>query len=145
MMSPSYLALSTSSMMCFCPSTSTSSITYVNSSEDFSSFQVSIGSSGQVWHFLPTCNFKHFCGPNCSLLRFVWETRSDFKDNKDFNKAINQQMNSVKIWTVSAIISYHLLTHHHINFTLLFLRPLWSDLSMWGHFLIVKSSNSKRF
>ena len=27
--------------------------------------------------------------------------------------------------------------HHHINSTWLFLSPLWSDLSMWGHFFIV--------
>ena len=28
-------------------------------------------------------------------------------------------------------------TTTHLNFTLLFLSSLWSDLSMWGHFLIV--------
>ena len=45
-----------------------------------------------------------------------------------------------KIQTVTAII-YTTTTHHppttHINFTLLFLSPLWSDWSMLGHFLIV--------
>ena len=33
--------------------------------------------------------------------------------------------------------SYQPPTTTHINFTLLFLSSLWSDLSMWGHFLIV--------
>ena len=37
------------------------------------------------------------------------------------------------VQTVTAIIH----TNIHINFTLLFLSSLWSDLIMWGHFLTV--------
>ena len=33
----------------------------------------------------------------------------------------------------------------HINFTLLFLSSLWSDLGMWGHYLIVLSLRNSNF
>ena len=44
----------------------------------------------------------------------------------------------MEIRTVSVIISYHHLPTH-INFTWLLLNSLWSDLGMWGHYLIVLS------
>ena len=41
-----------------------------------------------------------------------------------------------KILTSSALAVKFSKTHH-INFALLFLSSLWSDLSVWGHYLIV--------